>query len=100
MAWEGSDRRDRLPPDWAIRVAAVKERDQGRCTWRLPSHKRCPRLGTDVDHRKPGDDHSLDNLQLLCGAHHAKKTAYEGLSARRKRKAPRRPPEEQPGRLR
>lgn len=100
MPWEGSDRRERLPSDWPERVAAVKTRDQGRCTWRLPSHKRCPRRGTDVDHRQPGDDHSLDNLQLLCPAHHGKKTAQEGLQGRRKRRAPRREPEKQPGRLR
>lgn len=100
MAWEGSDRRERLPDDWPLRVAAVKERDQGRCTWRLPSRKRCPRRGTDVDHRIPGDDHDLDNLQLLCPHHHGKKTAYEGAQAKRARKTPRRPPEAQPGRLR
>lgn len=99
MAWEGSDRRERLPYDWPERVAAVKLRDQGRCTWKLPSRKRCPRRGTDVDHRQPGDDHSLDNLQLLCLHHHGKKTAREGLAGRRKRRAPRRTPEAQPGRL-
>lgn len=100
MAWEGSDRRERLPDDWPDRVAYVKERDRGRCTWKLPSHKRCPRRGTDVDHRIPGDDHSYENLQLLCAHHHAQKTAREGLQGRRKRRAPRRTPEAQPGRLR
>ena len=87
MAWETSDRRAQLPPDWHRRVAQVKERDGGRCTWRLPSGKRCPRAGTDVDHRKPGDDHSLRNLQLLCSHHHDKKTQREAWAGRKK-KAP------------
>lgn len=101
MAWEGSDRRDRLPPNWDQLVAYVKERDQNRCTWKLPkSGKRCPRRGTDVDHRKNDDNHDPANLQLLCGFHHGKKSAYEGVVGRRRKRAPRRPPEEPPGRLR
>lgn len=99
MAWENSDRRLRLPPDWPERVAKVKVRDGNRCTWRLPSGKRCPRRGTDVDHREPGDDHSLSNLQLLCPHHHGKKTAREGWAAKQKKKAPKRPPERHPGQI-
>lgn len=85
MAWETSDRRLRLPPDWPKRVAQVKERDGNRCTWRLPSGKRCPRVGTEVDHRVPGDNHDLRNLRLLCSHHHGKKTAMEGVAGRRKK---------------
>lgn len=87
MSWETSDRRQELPPDWAKRVARVKDRDGNRCTWRLPSGARCPRRGTDVDHRVPGDDHSLRNLQLLCSHHHKKKTGLEAIMGRRKRRA-------------
>ena len=90
MGWEGSDRRSRLPDNWPALVAEVKKRDAGRCTWRLPSGKRCPRIGTDVDHRKAGDDHRLENLQLLCPHHHGRKTAMEGVRARRRPKAPKR----------
>jgi len=99
MAWEGSDRRARLPDDWPERVRQVKVRDGGRCTWRLPSGKRCPRPGTDVDHRDRGDDHSLRNLQLLCPTHHGRKTAREGWAAKGARKAKKRPEERHPGRL-
>lgn len=97
MTWDTSDRRERLPADWWQRVKAVKERDGNRCTWRLPSGKRCPRRGTDVDHRKPGDDHSLANLQLLCPDHHKRKTAGEAYAGRMRRKGRQRPDERHPG---
>lgn len=97
MAWETSDRRDRLPPDWHKRVAKVKERDGGRCTWKLRSGKRCPRRGTDVDHRVSGDNHELSNLQLLCEDHHKRKTQWEAQAGRGKRKPPPRREERHPG---
>lgn len=101
MAWEGSDRRSRLPANWAALVGQVKKRDQNRCTWILPSRKRCPRPGTDVDHRRPGDDHSLRNLQLLCAHHHEVKTAMDNRRAKGAiRASKRRAPEEHPGRVR
>lgn len=85
MAWESSDRRLRLPPDWSKRVAEVWKRDGGRCTWRLPSGARCPRKGADVDHRVNDDNHDLSNLQLLCRHHHGRKTAREAFAGRRKK---------------
>jgi hypothetical protein len=97
VAWETSDRRSRLPANWQELVAKVKDRDQRRCTWRLPSGKRCPRAGTDVDHRKPGDDHALSNLQLLCRHHHDKKTQREAWAGKGKRRVPKRPEERHPG---
>ena len=99
--WNDSDRRDRLPSNWESEIVpAVKKRDGGQCTWRLPSGARCPRSGTDVDHRRPGDDHSMFNLQLLCPVHHGKKSAREGAAAKRAKKALRyRPAEKHPGDL-
>ena len=101
MAWETSDRRSRLPSNWDELVRAVWKRDKGQCTWKLPSGKRCPRKGADVDHRKNNDDHSLSNLQLLCRAHHDKKTQREAWFGRQKKKSPRRrrPEEPHPGKL-
>jgi 5-methylcytosine-specific restriction protein A len=67
MAWEGSTRHDRLPPDWpAIRVR-ILARDGHRC-----QHHRVD-LG-----RICGDDHSDGNLQALCPWHHRKKSGREG----------------------
>jgi 5-methylcytosine-specific restriction protein A len=100
--WEGSDRRDRLPENWVSEIVPyVKRRARGRCEQRLPSGKRCPRPGTDVDHRKPGDDHSYGNLQLLCSDHHDVKSSREGNSARwGKKKISPRKEGQHPGRVR
>lgn len=97
MGWETSDRRSRLPKNWASElVPAVKRRAGGRCEWKLPSGTRCPRVGTDVDHVRSGDDHRLSNLRLLCEHHHDKKSAREGVWARAKKK-PTRKAERHPG---
>lgn len=95
MGWETSDRKSRLPANWSQLVKEVWRRDKGQCTWRLPSGARCPRRGADVDHIRPGDDHRMSNLRLLCTHHHAKKTAREGVFGRRKK--PGRAPEAHPG---
>lgn len=101
MTWDGSDRKSRLPKNWSILVAQVKKRAGGRCEWRLKSGKRCPRAGTDCDHKIAGDNHDLSNLQWLCTDHHAKKSSFEGHRARKaKQSLRRRPPEPHPGRVR
>lgn len=98
MAWDGSDRRERLPDDWPERRLARLKKDGFRCTWKLRSGARCPRKATDVDHRKAGDDHSMWNLQSLCPHHHGKKSSREGNAARRAKKASKaRPAERHPG---
>jgi 5-methylcytosine-specific restriction protein A len=99
--WEGSDRRETLPPNWAGLVKAVWIRDKGQCRWRLTSGARCPRGGRDVDHIGDREDHGLKNLRLLCGHHHEAHTARQAREAKAKKKGlRRRPPEEHPGRLR
>lgn len=81
MAWEGSDRRQRLPKDWPRIRRRIIRRDGGVCTARYSDGRRCELPGTDVDHIVPGDDHRDENLQLLCPWHHARKSANEGGSA-------------------
>lgn len=97
MAWEGSDRKLRLPPDWSKRRQIILKRDGFQCTWIVDGENRCAARATDVDHIQPGDDHSLTNLRSLCGFHHNHKSALEGVAARAAR--PRRPPEPHPGRI-
>lgn len=99
--WADSDRKGRLPDDWPLLVALVKRRAKNRCEAKLPSGKRCPRKGTDCDHIIPGDDHRLQDLQLLCKFHHGKKSAAEGNAARAKLKTQGlRPEEPHPGTIR
>lgn len=89
--WANSDRRARLPADWPKRRAAVKRRARGRCEW-VENGVRCLEPGTDCDHVTPDDDHSLGNLQWLCGGHHERKTIAERPKREpRNRPAPRHP---------
>lgn len=100
MAWaKDSPRRAQLPPDWARRVKACKDAAGGRCEQILPSGKRCPRRGTDADHKSDPLDH--DDLQWLCPTHHSRKTSAEAREGRMKNKARAKRPAEtrHPGRI-
>jgi len=96
-AWRGSTRKGRLPVDWPrLRQIVLKECGQ-RCEW-VEDGVRCNLPATDVDHIKPGDDHSRRNLQGLCQDHHKAKSSAEGNAAQARLRALRRLPEEpQPG---
>ena len=76
MSWSTSTRRDRLPDNWPALVRQVKRRARGRCeeTHHAPG---CDGRGREVDHARQGDDHSLNNLQLLSSACHARKTRLD-----------------------
>lgn len=74
--WAGSTRRQRLPPDWPQIRRRILERDPV-CTkcWQQPS--------TEADHIVNGDDHSDANLRGICTPCHRRKSALEGVEARR-----------------
>lgn len=94
MPWDGSTRRDRLPPTWATEIVpTVLARDSHRCQIQLPG---CTGTATEVDHIRRGDDHRLINLQGACEWCHARKSSAEGNAARI-RYARHRPPEQHPG---
>lgn len=98
--WADSDRKTRLPANWASEIVPEVKRLAGnRCQKILPSGKRCPRVGTDVDHVIPNDDHRYSNLRLLCEHHHDQKSAAEGVAGRFAKRQPKnkRPPERHPG---
>lgn len=90
--WRDSDRHDRLPPNWDHLTKRVLRRDGHQCTW-LENGERCTARATDVDHIVNDDNHELDNLRSLCGPHHRRKSAAEGVAARNLhlRKRPQRP---------
>ena len=100
MAWATSNRASRLPKDWERRKAAVKRRDHGRCRATVHNPK-CDGKGTEVDHIHRGDDHRLENLELLNHYCHQDKTNRESSERNRKTaQMKKRPMETHPGRIR
>jgi len=95
MAWDSSDRRSRLPSDWARRRLRVLRRDGYRCQVRDAAGLKCLERGNEVDHIVAGDDHDYANLQTICRDHHEAKTLAEAKAAiqakSRRRPAPRHP---------
>jgi 5-methylcytosine-specific restriction enzyme A len=98
------------PKGWKSHIVpAIKQRDGGRCTWiqgapdggtwhMWADPRRCIAVGTDVDHVGAADDHSHDNLRLLCGPHHDHRTALQANTARWSKRAPKkRPTQRHPG---
>lgn len=82
MAWDTSNRRDRLPPDWEKRRKFVLRRDNNQCQHRDDYGRQCGEHANQVDHIIPNDDHSYTNLRALCEYHHSKKSSYEGGAAK------------------
>ncbi|MFC4494925.1 HNH endonuclease [Streptomyces ovatisporus] len=82
--WSSSDRKARLPSNWAKLRLRVLRRDGYRCMHIEITGSRCTADATDVDHIKAGDDHSMTNLQSLCREHHQVKTQQEAQAGRRR----------------
>lgn len=93
--WADSRRKHELPDDWPQRRAHVLQRDEHRCRWREHGTV-CGKHANQVDHIRPGNDHSFANLQALCSEHHALKSSREGTAARWQERM-RRPAERHPG---
>lgn len=94
--WAGSDRRERLPPDWRSITMRILARDNHQCRAPMSNGTPCGAPANQVDHIVAGDDHSDGNLQALCRWHHARKSSGEGNAARF-RPTNRRPAERHPG---
>ena len=91
--WRGSDRRSRLPSNWAKIRAAVLARDS--------TCKICGvRPSTHCDHIEAKTDaHAEDRLQGVCATCHGLKSSREGNDAQRANPRPgrKRPEERHPG---
>ncbi|MFI8452157.1 HNH endonuclease [Streptomyces erythrochromogenes] len=74
--------REGLPSNWKTIRERVIRRDKGLCQGVLSEGGLCGHPGTDVDHIRPGNDHSMGNLQLLCTWCHKRKTQAEAAAAR------------------
>lgn len=99
MAWEGSTRKETLPPDWGQRRLAVFARDDNRCTVIKANGKRCWDKADECDHIGDRLDHSLENLRSICSWHHQRRSSSQGgkASAQRERAPIKRPQESHPG---
>lgn len=71
-----SGRRGRLPSNWASLRAQVRKRADGKCE-AASHHPSCDGVGSECDHIRPGDDHSLSNLQWLSRPCHQAKSNRE-----------------------
>jgi 5-methylcytosine-specific restriction protein A len=96
MSWTTSPRRSQLPADWPAIRRRILQRDSHRCTW-IDNNRRCPEPATDVDHIGNPSDHTDNNLRSLCGWHHRRRTAMQGVAARQQPITQRRPSERHPG---
>lgn len=83
MPWETSNRHDELPPGWAQIRKRIGNRDGWLCQWPRSSRGICGSQATDCDHRGDRNDHSPENLWMLCRWHHRAKTQDESATARR-----------------
>lgn len=104
MAWEGSNRRERLPADWGKLRDKVFARAGYQCQWTERysdgTVERCIQPAEHCDHIRRGDDHRLSNLRALCEPHHDMKSGREGHQASGQRFLPKaRKPEEHLGSL-
>ena len=93
VAWAGSTRRERLPANWPELRRLARERNPRRIC------HLCGEPGGDfLDHKIPGDDHRLENLDWAhdrAPPHcHRSKSGREGRAAR---KSVHRPVEPHPG---
>lgn len=99
MPWTESPtawRRTPRPDGWKTLRAQAMARDGGQCTW-IDDGARCTEPGTDCDHIGDPDDHSLNNLRMLCRHHHRKRTALQARAARGPQPTRARPSEQHPG---
>jgi 5-methylcytosine-specific restriction protein A len=84
MSWNTSDRRARLPRNWAKLREQVKRRAGGLC--QAKQHEPdCSGAGNECDHVINNDDHSLTNLQWLSGPCHRARTLQQATEARARR---------------
>ena len=98
MAWEGSTRKETLPPNWQQLRRIVLDRCGGRCEVVKKNGKRCWDKATDVDHMGDRLDHSVERLRGICTWHHSRKSSREGNEAQAAQRAVlRHPVEPHPG---
>lgn len=96
--WQGSTRKDTLPPDWPERRLRILARDRHSCRHvRYDTGAPCGRRANEVDHIDDRNDHRDENLQALCHWHHLRKSGRQGGLAAQAQRASSPPPRRHPG---
>ena len=89
MAWDTSNRRERLPSNWAQLRRFVLSRDKHRCQV-IEGRRLCLRYAREVHHRVEAgdgmDDDSPENLMAICSRHHKLLTHIHATKRRLKNK--------------
>lgn len=87
-AWQGSNRRATLPPDWPAIAARTLRRDR-TCQLAYPGTwhtrhgpTRCAGRSSEVDHIGDPSDHTPGNLRGVCAPCHRRRTQAQSASAR------------------
>jgi 5-methylcytosine-specific restriction enzyme A len=71
LPYANSDRRTRLPRNWATLRKRVLKRDGYSCYI-------CGDFANEVDHIRAGDDNDPENLAAICHPCHMSKSGHEG----------------------
>ena len=87
MAWETSNRRASLPPDWRKIRARILQRDP-LCTLALDC---CAGRSVEVDHIGEATDHRDHMLRGVCSPCHKRRTQQQAREARPTRARPQPP---------
>ena len=92
MTWQGDPRTSTAV--WKKLRRFILERDRHRCQIRYDC---CIGHATECDHITAGGPDDPTNLQAACVPCHRRKSAAEGVAARRAQPSRRRPTEAHPG---
>lgn len=100
MAWNTSQRRTQLPPNWEDLRRQAKTRAHGICEHHT-NGQRCTNPGTELHHTGDNTDHRLETLEWICRDCHKAETQQQARAAQTAKytTARKRPPETHPGQL-
>ena len=100
MAWDTSNRKHQLPPNWQDLRKQAKARANNICE-HITDGERCTREGRELHHTGHNEDHRLEVLEWICVQCHKRETWKQARAAQTAKyvTARKRTPETHPGTL-